>query len=242
MNKFYFLTSRALSLIIYVCLIYSCSKEKDITQSNLPINTTNSEVSPYTQMRVGNYWIYQYYNFDSLGNATPGIAFDSCFVEKDTILNGLIYHKYRTIVLMNDSIVYQNPLSYILFRDSAGFTMGGPGHIYFTSSALYDTLDNYMYTNGMDTLYDLVVLIDRDSMINVPAGSYSTISRKRTQINSYSTFCNSSYHWRATSVYYERYSENIGKVLISNKTISDCQIYRPDDWWEERLIRHHVVH
>jgi len=40
----------------------------------------------YYQLKVGNYWIYQSYQIDSNGVATPENLWDSAHIEKDTII------------------------------------------------------------------------------------------------------------------------------------------------------------
>jgi len=47
----------------------------------------------FAMLKVGNYWIYQYFDIDSLGNATATNTYDSCYVEKDTTINGKTYFK-----------------------------------------------------------------------------------------------------------------------------------------------------
>jgi hypothetical protein len=221
---------------IITCSFYSCRKDKEVIEVNNPnTNTFSSPISPYTQLKTGNYWIYQYYNYDSLGVAVPEPAYDSIYVEKDTVVNGLTYHKYCTAFFSNDTIIPN--YDYSLLRDSANFTLGSPGFIYFTSSPLYDTLQYNVYTNGQDTTIDFTELTDRDSLMTVPAGTFSVINRKRTE-----TVSDNLPDVDAIYIHSFNFAENIGMVLFRFKVTSDNQIFVPNDLYEKRLIRYHVIH
>ena len=65
-------------------LICSCEKPDD---DNDPITPAPLVYDNYSQLKVGNYWIYQRFEVDSLGIGTPTSVYDSCYVEKDTLIN-----------------------------------------------------------------------------------------------------------------------------------------------------------
>ena len=68
----------------------SCKKDTEPEPTSLPITTTYPN---FSRLKVGNYWIYQQFDIDQNGNATPKNIFDSCYVEKDTLINGKTYMK-----------------------------------------------------------------------------------------------------------------------------------------------------
>lgn len=82
----------------------------------------------YTQLKVGNYWIYERFLIDTAGNESPysntGPTYDSCFVEKDTVMSGKTYFKlWRTNAI---GIPYCSFL-----RDSLSYTIDQYGLIVF---------------------------------------------------------------------------------------------------------------
>lgn len=78
-----------LSLLLMTCVFAACKKDKPIE----PIPTPPVTYPDYSQLKIGNYWVYQHFNIDTNGNAFPLNTFDTCYVEKDTMINGLIYYK-----------------------------------------------------------------------------------------------------------------------------------------------------
>lgn len=67
-----------LSFMMIRISIYSFKKENEKPEPDTPGTYPN-----YSQLKAGNYWIYQQYHIDSLDNATPTTKYDSCYVEKD---------------------------------------------------------------------------------------------------------------------------------------------------------------
>src|SRR5688500_17959960 len=75
-------------LLLLSLTVSSCKKEKEISPP--PAKT----YPDYSALKPGNYWIYERFDVDSNGNATPTGIYDSCYVEKDTQINGRTYMKY----------------------------------------------------------------------------------------------------------------------------------------------------
>ena len=66
--------------------LFSCKKETEELQEN-----NNQVPVSYMPLKIGNYWIYQTYKIDSLGNESIDGAVDSVRVTKDTLINGNTY-------------------------------------------------------------------------------------------------------------------------------------------------------
>src|SRR5688572_1824471 len=79
-----------LLLFVMAAFAISCDDDED---DNCTPNPPNIVYSDYSQLKVGNYWIYQRFNFDFAGNETATMTFDSCYVEKDTVINNVAYVK-----------------------------------------------------------------------------------------------------------------------------------------------------
>lgn len=139
----------------------------------------------YTNLQVGNYWIYERYSLDTNGVYTSLNAFDTVFVEKDTLINGRTYFKlmgpdpYMNINQPNRKIV----ASYI--RDSLHYVVDHTGAVMLSSLNFTDTLfwrfDVDLHPPVPDTL---VVVFDRmtdqNESASTPAGQFSTINNLRT--------------------------------------------------------------
>ncbi|MDO9511396.1 MAG: hypothetical protein Q7J34_06535 [Bacteroidales bacterium] len=146
-NSLYFLFLALTSL-----MFFSCGKDNiDPYPDKYEIRCTD-----YTQLKVGNYWIYQRYTIDSMGFATPLNKYDSCYVAKDTSINDKVYFKVYRPSLM--------PLiKYVLLRDSLHYLVDHRGMIHFShldfTSIFYEryivTFDTmgFMYTRMDDKKY-----------------------------------------------------------------------------------------
>ena len=85
------------SLIIFSLIIvfFSCKKDTLITlpTPNFPTNSSlgNDSLLP---LAVGNYWIYEKSNDDTLGGLNLQSIFDSVYIAKDTFVAGEQYFKF----------------------------------------------------------------------------------------------------------------------------------------------------
>ena len=100
------------TLFLFVALltatIYSCKKDIE------PMTPATSYPN-FSQLKVGNYWVYEQFDISSTGIATSRNIFDSCYVEKDTIINSktylkivrpLYYSPQKEIMFLKDSLHY----------------------------------------------------------------------------------------------------------------------------------------
>ena len=63
--------------VLMTFIFTSCTKD----------STTQTPSPNFTQLKVGNYWVYERFNVDASGTATATGILDSCYVEKDTIID-----------------------------------------------------------------------------------------------------------------------------------------------------------
>ena len=104
-------------------LFFSCKKDAAII---LPaINSPNNMATGQDTMlplAVGNYWIYQKSQDDSSGSYTMQNQFDSLYIEKDSVIFGNLYYKFKHA--NNYFLNYFSlgaSFSYIWIRDSSNF-------------------------------------------------------------------------------------------------------------------------
>src|SRR3954462_12254805 len=108
-------------LSLYMITMASCgSKDKDTDTKEEDPEVT---VSNYSQLKVGNYWIYQEYTIDSaLITETPTTVFDSCYIENTFTIRG---NKYYQISMSNGMTSF----SYRALRDSTDCIVDNNGYV-----------------------------------------------------------------------------------------------------------------
>jgi hypothetical protein len=163
------------TIILGTALLYftACKKNKKTEPECLPV----AEVSypNYAQLKVGNYWIYQHYTVDSLGNGVATNVFDSCYVQKDTLINGNKYYKQFRPDYVGPNWIYT--------RDSLHYIITTSSQIIFSSSDMNRVFNSDYAThenNGvLDTIYfSTAKMTDIDYIKNTPAGDFKTINFK----------------------------------------------------------------
>lgn len=211
-----------LSVLFMTTLIYSCKKEDEVEVVPTPTSTVYPN---YSQLKVGNYWIYQRFEVDSLGNATPTAVYDSCYIDKDTIIDSQTYYKY----IAPDPYSQQNDLSVEFLRDSLHYIISRYDYykIRFSSQDFLTVFDTYY---SMDSIYEKTRKMDDKNMsVTTPAGVFVTSNMKETI-----RFLNSTnpFHIRYNN---HRYAENIGIIAetIINYSASPTTT-------ERRLVRYHL--
>ncbi len=214
-------------IVILVLMIFgimsSCQKDKSISPStSFSVKTQGN----YSALQVGNYWVYQQFDLDSLGNTTPLNKFDSCYVEKDTLINGIVYYKY-----LSPRPYTTNKLNVMFLRDSLDYIVTNYGLKWFSSSDFSTVLfQNYQFIMS-DTMCNSVMKMEPgNTNVVTPAGVFNTLN---AQIK-HSFYPN----WnQAGSVRYSnrRHAENVGVVLETLPSFVNSKSYQ-----ERRLMRYHV--
>lgn len=218
MTKTQFLVS-----FLMITFLYSCKKEESA-------DPAQSVTYPdYSQLKVGNYWIYQRSDVDKDGNETLTNIYDSCYVEKDTIINGKTYAKvFRPAT--------DKSVSYSFLRDSLQYIIDSYGVIVFSSKNVSDDLVvRYNINEGTekDTIRKITLsMSDSVDSIQTPSGKYKTVNANVKYVT-YPKYVSSEVpNPRYLTI---RYVKNIGIVretlpfyMISPNTV------------ERRLVRYYV--
>jgi hypothetical protein len=204
-------------LLITLILFCSCQKENIING--------NIEDESYSALSTGNYWVYEKYQIDDLGNEILLDGLDSCYVEKDTIINGLVYYK-----MVRPHIVPSKINSYL--RDSSDCIVDSTGRIIFSYSHNQEILFvDYITASVTDTICRVEYYMENNyGNINVSAGNFYT----RMAVESYNFYPN----WQTNGVERQRrfkYAENIGIITEILPFFLADNYYR-----ERRLLQYNV--
>lgn len=197
-----------IGLTVFLC---ACKKEDEPSPQQL------TDDQNYSQLKVGNYWIYQQYSIkDSDSSETLLNTYDSCYVVKDTIIRNNNYFK----VYKPDGFT-----PYVYLRDSLDYIVNEKGYRIFSSKNFTNNLfSTVSYDLNNDTLtYIWIKMTDINFTTVVPAGSFTTLCAKKgtkTGNEKYMT---------------TRYSKNVGIVTETLLTFHSAETHI-----ERRLLRYHV--
>jgi len=206
-------------LVIPALFFISCTK-----------NSTDEVTEPspdFVQLRVGNYWVYEFYKVDSIGVEKKLDETDSSYILKDTLISGIKYFvrisnpvqltKSGRFGFSSDTAFLRDSSGYLLRRDPYGRT-----YIFFSRDNFTDVL--YSDTIG-NLLLEKRIMTGKDSTVSVPAGSFITRS-----------FCLVCYPLQpypyGIRKYYYIYGENTGLVKYTYGFFSS------PDHYEARLARY----
>lgn len=206
----------AMLLLMAIILAFTTSCNKKNETDPQPIPTPD-----FTQLAVGNYWIFQGFDLDSNGVATPTDDWDSAFISKDTLINGFTYYKMH-----EKGVIYSSQQQIIYLRDSMDYLVNQFGQILFAQNNFADTL--YQDTAAPGLFYSITMMCGKDSTVVVPAGTFTTRTLQSTIVPLQPVgpvpvrYC------------YTIYGEGVGKIKTHNF------FYASDKHFEKRLIRYRV--
>lgn len=209
-------------LSLYMIAFASCGpKDKDTTPMEEEPAAT---VSSYSQLKVGNYWIYQEYTIDSaLTTETPTTVFDSCYIDKTFTIRGNTYYE----ISMSNGMT---SFSYRGLRDSADCIVDHGGYVEFSLHNFSTPLYTYYQILG-DTASKIVVqMTDKGALTHVPAGTFPTIN-SQMRVHLYPGYQMAGIDRNAN----RKFSEKIG-IVSQTKLFSTGS----SDYTELRLVRYHL--
>jgi len=203
--------------------LFSCSKDEN--------NNGNTNLTPweagYIPLYPGNYWVYEHYKIDTLGNETFSDNYDSVVITGIEIIGGVQYFVFEGTWMSSP-----DPMDTLFaLRDSAGYFVDPSGTIYFTDQNFTDTLETFTFviSNG-DTLYESCYKMESEpQVVTVPAGTFETLNYNGTIRTIYP----------APNVQKIRdkdqlYAKNVGQVL-------DTYFYLGSPNRFERRLKHYFV-
>lgn len=209
-----------LLIIVMPAIVYSCKKNPEpvIPATNYP---------DFSQLKTGNYWIYEQFDINPAGEATSKKIFDSCYVEKDTVINNKIYHKIVKPVFYNAT---QKEISFQ--KDSLHYIINSNGKILFSSQD-FSTILNYGYIKDgeKDTISKVIrQMTDKNTTVTTAAGTFATLNAKETCLMypKWSFAGNPRYR-------HSKYAENVGIIIETLPFFTSSPNYI-----ERRLVRYHL--
>ncbi|MBA3971888.1 MAG: hypothetical protein H0X46_07040 [Bacteroidetes bacterium] len=204
-------------------LFFSCKKDDNITPAAPPSPPAPTVYSDYSNLAVGNYWIYERFNIDSSGNATPQGIYDSCYVESDTVINGNTYYFYL------QPSIFGSGMQNRLLRDSLHYIIDPYSKIWFSSESTSVLRIGSQIGMPTDTICTYTSKMeDLDSVVTFSSGAYTTDNFKTTY-QMYPGY-NAGGNVRYIS---HRYAENIGLVQETLPFFGSSPNYQ-----ERRLVRY----
>jgi hypothetical protein len=176
-------------------------------------------------MKIGNYWIYNTYNIDSLGNETLNSLQDSVIITKDSVINGKTYFVFEGSAFPTAN---PNRIIKMIARDSSGYLVHTDGKILFSSVNFTDTLRTDKDSIGVNqSSYIITYRMEQTpNQLTVPAGNFNVIDYKGTL---------KSLAIPATRYTHNYYAKNIGLISNSLRYVNSGGIY-----YERRLLRYHL--
>ncbi len=201
-------------LILSILLIIGCREEDP---RNAP-GAENQEFASYLPLQTGNYWIYETYEIDNLGNEVLIGETHQISIGRDTTING------ETFYLEEDENYIFNTNTKFK-RDSSGYIIDQKGDILFSSSNSTDVL--LALENGPSRIE--YKMDETSQMISVPAGDFDCLNYKGLVTH---TDPNEDYPPRILNNYY---SEDIGLISSTVFYFGNTSFY-----YERRLKEYFV--
>ena len=190
-------TTRITLALLAVTTLAACQTDEDIVAPLPEPPTQNLNIAAFSNLAIGNYWVYQRYRVDSVDNVVDVLSVDSIFISGDSVVNGETY----SVVRRNGFAAVQTTL----WRDSAGYVITEDHEVLFCA----DPLDQLIYTEvegPVGVQLDYTVYSTPES-ITVAAGTFSTL-KMQAEITSIGGFPEMA-AWRRPRSYW---AEDVGRV------------------------------
>ena len=214
---------KILGIAVLILTLASCNKNDDNNSDNTQLVPWDAGYIPFYP---GNYWVYEQYKIDTLGNETLLNTYDSVVITGTTNINGIPYLVFEGIWMSGPDLVD----TVYMLRDSLGYYVDPSGWIYFSDENFTDTLASSTLIINGDTLYESWYKMESEpQIVSVPAGTFDVLNYRGT-IHT----INPNPHVADIRYKDKLYSKNVGQVL-------DTYFYlgSPDRF--ERRLKHYFV-
>lgn len=205
-------------------VFFACKKDEPQNIDDTPVPEPKVSMMP---LKEGNYWVYQRFSVDTNGISTTNGQNDSLYISGKEVIHGDTFY---VIEGSNYFLFTPNnfPQEKAYIRDSVGYIIDETGLIYYSENNYTDTLSTA--TDSIAQIVRYTYMAYKDSLITVPAGTYSQTSTLLTTV----LFWNPNYPWGPRRDSYYTYAKNIG--LINRRAFYSS----PSNYFEFRLLRYHV--
>lgn len=205
-------------------VLASCSKNDNESGGSQPTDPDYGYIPFYP----GNYWIYEHFKIDSLGNETLQDVYDSVVITGTTTINSLSYYVFQGTFMSG-----VNDLDTVMIlRDSAGYYVDPSGNIHMADNNFTDTLSYTAFTNNNtgDTLYQSWYKMEEEpGQATVEAGVFETVNYMGTILTHNPAPGVDSIRYKD-----QLYSRNSGQVLDTYFYLGAPLLF------ERRLIKYYV--
>jgi len=215
------LTTLVLSLVIL-----GCSKEKEeAVIVHIPLVNNNVTTEKHMPLAVGNYWIYETINIDTLGNETTLTGIDSAYIDRDTIINGNTYY-----------MMYGGPaINHIMGstirnkgNDIVNFNYQGIDKVLFSSSNIGEIYNAETFNTGSFTITSVTKTNVSKVSKNVPSGVFNSYEG----VTNLTQIVPANSNWSKTEKRY--YEKSVGVVA------GQYTYHYSSNVLELRLLRYHL--
>lgn len=198
----------------------SCKKDQPVVTPP-PIPVTSS--TDYLKLTVGNYWIYEKWEIDTLGKETF-METDSMWISGQTNIRGHVFYSFKSsgsFCFCMDSMV----------ADSTKCGINTAGKIFFSENNFDTMFQDTVWTSNKTFDFHFEKSNPSPTSVTVPAGTFKCIEFALTNFINDPTYY-PSLRTRACRRYY---SDQIGLVKQTYYFRQTPMVY------ERRLVRYKVV-
>ncbi len=209
-------------IALVIILIAGCKKDGGEETPHGTISLTN-----YFPLSVGNYWVYENYNIDSLGNETLVDRIDSMYINRDTTVNGYNYYILEGVNFTMGGFV---PGIIGLFRDSSGYIVDQTGRKRLAKNDFIDTLFNEeRFINGIHYFDISDIMKTVDHYISVGVGIFEAVECERMIV-----FQEGTPNEGEIRFHHNYYAEDVGLIVGAGSW------YSSNAHFEARLLRYNI--
>lgn len=202
--------------------LFSCEKFDDLhidVKSNTSTNNSSSTSNDsYYPLQIGNYWVYDNYEKDTLGNEKNIMLQDSITITRDTLING---NKY--FVLEGSYTMYNQPKWRVIdiLRDSAGYVVNAKGRKIMSNTHF----DKNFYVKKEDPILFSEKMTKYEGSVNVLAGNFYDVITNNIKI-----ILN-----KEEQTTPSHYAKGVGKIIHTYKFFNEKNRIS-----EKRLVKYHI--
>lgn len=213
--------------ILALLLFNSCKKEESPPFNDLENNpNVSAKATDYYPLEVGNYWIYETFQVDTLGNERT-LRVDSVVITSDTVIDGK-----RQFYIGSVKYPRTDVTAYRRIRDSSDCIVDQFGRITLSVNNFTDTLHTQLMLSGNDTIEYVAYKMEKhNGQVEVPAGVFSDLLNFKGEV--YSSW----YVWNNGRNFNRYFQKGVGEVLSTYFYINQP---RGRTTTERRLIRYHI--
>lgn len=212
-------------IILLIITGSACRKKNKEVEEPIKEEPTVVAYDNYSGFKVGNYWVYERFKTDSNGVTTSLNIFDSCYVERDTMIGS----EKAFIVYRPDPIGNANRR---IWKDSLHYIVSS-GIRFTYQDFTTEFINRYSISPPTDTIYQYIKKMDeKNLLITVPAGTFVTSSMNEVYQFFYPYYPATYYKVRIQRT---RFAKNVGIVTETLPSFSS-QLFSV----ERRLVRYKV--